>query len=554
MEVNEPILRRMKCAQEEWEKLEKEKNRIRLNCSRLSFSLSKPLSLFDLLANGSLDSLPLYKQVEKWKEIELSLIKSCDEMKKKISNVINDLSSLCNVLECSIDDLFEEHDKKIQFECEYDNNVCEFVENLSVKRYESYKNAITLANLKIEELKMKILDKKQEIIKLWDELEFSNEKRKEHPVDVFVATNEYNYNNVSKKKLCSLTETLKVLEERKSELGKIYHRLHGAVKELMPKIWNLWKLLKIPTSDKPRLRLWYSLMKQKNPPLDVQRNFIKKLIEEEIPSKFPVPVIEAVETEYNRLKELESLMMKKLILEERKILFELWDKLHFGKEQREQFIPGFSEEYTRETLEAIKAEIKRLQGLWTTMSSLLKQIERREWIKSEMKRFERTASDPNRFKGSSTRLLEEEKFRKIVAKEFPRLTNSLRKTLMQWQHQHGGEAFYYEGEPYIETMNKEEENPNFELLHLRLLTSKPNSNTNSSEDIDFKSPTMKSVADRQVKPVVRSQPRPIRPSSVLTQNRNEPATTRQPGRTSSSRRRDDSGSLTPLRSTKPHPK
>jgi Microtubule associated protein (MAP65/ASE1 family) len=48
----------------------------------------------------------------------------------------------------------------------------------------------------------------------------------------------------------------------------------------------------------------------------------------------------------------------------------------------------------------------------TQVKAILKMIVRREWIKSEMHKFEKTASDPNRLFGSSLKLLEEEKFRK----------------------------------------------------------------------------------------------------------------------------------------------
>jgi hypothetical protein len=74
------------------------------------------------------------------------------------------------------------------------------------------------------------------------------------------------------------------------------------------------------------------------------------------------------------------------------------------------------DEYSEHVLQATIEEVDRLRSLFTTMSPLLKLIERREWIKEEMKRFEVRASDPDRFKGSSARLLQEAKFRKVMSK------------------------------------------------------------------------------------------------------------------------------------------
>ena len=101
--------------------------------------------------------------------------------------------------------------------------------------------------------------------------------------------------------------------------------------------------------------------------------------------------------------------------------------------------------------------------------------------------------------------MQEEKFRKIVSKEFPKLTKGLKKSLTLWQKNHGGEAFYYDGEPYIETMQKEQCNPNFELLHLRLLVNSKTEvegsadNNNNNNNNHLKSPLIKAVAQGKAK-------------------------------------------------------
>lgn len=81
----------------------------------------------------------------------------------------------------------------------------------------------------------------------------------------------------------------------------------------------------------------------------------------------------------------------------------------------------------------MRVEAKNLAERLERMGPLIKLILRREWIKSEMKAFEKKASDPSRLFGRSTQLLEEEKFRKIVAHEFPRLTDKLQKGLVKYE-------------------------------------------------------------------------------------------------------------------------
>lgn len=311
-------------------------------------------------------------------------------------------------------------------------------------------------------------------------------------------------------------KTIIVLEKRHQELSALVFRLFGGVKDLMPKISTLWNDLEIPKDDSNRLGLWKQLLSKSNPTEEEQNRFLIEL--PTVTKRFPLNIIEACESEYERLKSMQAEILKKFFDKEKATLSKLWDDLHFTEEQRSEFKPYYTTDYTKENLELIRDEIKRLELLYTTMSPLLKQIERREWIKTEMKRFEQTASDPNRFKGSSTRLLEEEKFRKIVAKEFPKLTTSLRKLLVKWEKEHGGEAFYYAGEPYIETMNKEEHNPNFDLLHLRLLTNPKTVAPQTTTGVDI-SPSIASVAVRTTKPVARKP----RPQSVIIERTALPA-------------------------------
>jgi hypothetical protein len=89
--------------------------------------------------------------------------------------------------------------------------------------------------------------------------------------------------------------------------------------------------------------------------------------------------------------------------------------------------------YSFDVLEAMRVEVKTLTERLARMGPLIKLIVRREWIKSEMRAFETKASEKSRLFGRSTQLLEEEKFRKIVAHEFPRLTEKLKKGLVKYE-------------------------------------------------------------------------------------------------------------------------
>ncbi len=146
----------------------------------------------------------------------------------------------------------------------------------------------------------------------------------------------------------------------------------------------------------------------------------------------------------------------------------------------------------------MRVEVKTLTERLARMGPLIKLIVRREWIKSEMRAFETKASEKSRLFGRSTQLLEEEKFRKIVAHEFPRLTEKLKKGLVKYEvpplhdtttlrsmpislclhcassycapQSKYTERFVFQGKRYLKTMQEEQQQPNFALLHLKLFS------------------------------------------------------------------------------------
>jgi len=225
-------------------------------------------------------------------------------------------------------------------------------------------------------------------------------------------------------------------------------------------------------------------------------------------------------TEYQRLLAIQRAQVSGSVEAKRKRMQELMDLLHYGPEQREQFKHLFTnEEYDDDFIQDLDNTIKKLTETLEKMAPIIKLIERREWFKKEMKEFETTASDPNRLKKKSTRLLQEEQFRNKLAKEFPSLTAELKEKLTIWEDT-GGESFMFDGESYLVTMSREQEMPNFKLLHLKLLTGVQKQRTSvtvSTTSTPKKSDTLLSTKSPSIKqsPISKQQPPPLTSSLKL---------------------------------------
>lgn len=231
--------------------------------------------------------------------------------------------------------------------------------------------------------------------------------------------------------------------------------------------------------------------------------------------KFPEEADAWCNEELSRLMLLKEIKLKELIKSQMKDISHLWDLLNFSDAQKSKFIKHLTCVYNAESdgsMEEIHALIQkeklRLLDLLESMKSIMDMILRREWIKKEMKSFEQYASDPCRLSGSSTRLLQEEKFRKVVSKEYPKLTAKIRKRLESWNKEHGQELLY-NGKSYIDLMSQEKEDPKSELLHLRLLTESPSPRKHTIHQSTSPS-----------KPSLVSPPSPSSPSSYSARLKN----------------------------------
>jgi len=314
--------------------------------------------------------------------------------------------------------------------------------DLSENLLNIFTQQVTNSSQTLNQMKETINDTKIRIVNLLKELYIRNENFSD--TDLY-CTNFAN-SSLAKKKIF---EIHKFLQKRKEELENEKHQRITACEKSLGFIHRLWDLLQIPENERNRFL--------------------------ELKDKFQSYSLEQIKECKNEQKRLEILSEKKLqefITKAQEKLTKLWSELHMSSNQVDLFLSSVGDSLTLDRLTTMNNEIKFLENRLVLMGPLLKLIIRREWFKGEMKVFEQRASDVNRLFGSSNQLLDEEKFRKSVAREFPKLTTTLSVQITEWEISQKS-TFFFEGRPYKEIMKEEKEQPNFELLHLKLLTNDP---------------------------------------------------------------------------------
>ncbi|XDG00964.1 hypothetical protein ABKA04_000579 [Annulohypoxylon sp. FPYF3050] len=172
--------------------------------------------------------------------------------------------------------------------------------------------------------------------------------------------------------------------------------------------------------------------------------------------------INEFEDELGRLNELKRQNLHLFVEDARCKLQELWDALYFSEDEMLEFTPAFSDVYSDALLEAHEREISRLDTLREQRAPTLALIEKHRNLVQERDELAASSQDASRLmmrgqKGERRdpgKLLREEKMRKRIAKDLPKIAAELTKLLEKWEDEYG-RPFLVHGERYLDLLEPE---------------------------------------------------------------------------------------------------
>lgn len=133
-----------------------------------------------------------------------------------------------------------------------------------------------------------------------------------------------------------------------------------------------------------------------------------------------------------------------------------WEKAHFGEEQRDQFVQfKLEHDITEEVLEQHEREVENVKLYFDNNRDTIELLEQRFALWEEMVLLEDKANDKDRlFSNRGGKLLMEEKKRKFIQKELPKLERKLDKLFDAYEAR-CGHAFLFDGEDAREMIAKQ---------------------------------------------------------------------------------------------------
>ncbi|XP_065183072.1 protein regulator of cytokinesis 1-like [Sycon ciliatum] len=144
-------------------------------------------------------------------------------------------------------------------------------------------------------------------------------------------------------------------------------------------------------------------------------------------------IVQALRHEVERLEEIRRQNIGTFITSVRQEIHLLWDQCQFGSKQRQTFRPAYSDDFTEELLTLHEAELVRLKTFAADNSNLYQLVERRDKLWHRLQELVNNANNPDRLSNRGGRLLKEEKLRKQISKELPKVEKDLRIVVQDWE-------------------------------------------------------------------------------------------------------------------------
>ena len=173
--------------------------------------------------------------------------------------------------------------------------------------------------------------------------------------------------------------------------------------------------------------------------------------------------INEFEDELSRLNELKRENLHLFVEDARLKLQELWDSLYFSEDEMLEFTPAFSDVYSDALLEAHEREVARLEALKEQRAPMLAIVDRHKSLIKDRDDLAASSQDASRplmrgqkgEKRDPGQLPRAEKMRKRIAKELPKVSAEVRKTLERWEDEYG-RPFLVFGERYLDELEPED--------------------------------------------------------------------------------------------------
>ncbi|XP_059061981.1 protein regulator of cytokinesis 1-like [Achroia grisella] len=162
----------------------------------------------------------------------------------------------------------------------------------------------------------------------------------------------------------------------------------------------------------------------------------------------------AIKQEIKRCDQIKRQKIQVFVANVRTKIKLMWDNVMYSTREREEFLHYFQDIFTEDTLTLHELYLEKITKYYNDNKHIFELVMTRKNLWLKMTELEARASEPGRYHNRGGQLLKEEKERKTIANNLPKIEAQLRELVAQYEADTGN-VFTIEGKPLLQLIEEE---------------------------------------------------------------------------------------------------
>ncbi|XP_068628055.1 protein regulator of cytokinesis 1-like [Battus philenor] len=368
-----------------------------------------------------------------------------DKLKEETEELSRCLSVDITILE------FKEDMLLVVYKRELENQIAGYREQVEQRRMkmerlqEWQRDLVEKLGVAIGELRDMPLPSEEELEKLKDQLEVLQAERDKR-AEIFLTT-QVEIKDIMEKLqikpqnkfenlvITSLSVDFKVTDHNMDRLAKLlqdlqekYQQTNNRVLELRERLTKLWDCL-----EEDRI---------------YRENFLQAH-----PGCHP-HTENAIKEEIRRCDQIKRQKIQVFVANVRTKIKLMWDNIMYSTKEREEFLHYYQDIFSEDTLALHELYLEKITKFYNDHKDIFEMVMTRKNLWLKMTELEARATEPGRYHNRGGQLLKEEKERKVIASNLPKIEAKIRELVLEYEAR-TGKIFTVDGKPLLQLMQED---------------------------------------------------------------------------------------------------
>ncbi|XP_004928222.1 protein regulator of cytokinesis 1 [Bombyx mori] len=162
----------------------------------------------------------------------------------------------------------------------------------------------------------------------------------------------------------------------------------------------------------------------------------------------------AIKEEIKRCEQIKRQKIQVFVANVRTKIKLMWDNVMYSTDEREEFVHYYQDIFTEDTLTLHELYLEKITKFYNENKNIFDLVLTRKNLWLKMTELEARASEPGRYHNRGGQLLREEKERKAIASNLPKIEAQLRELVSEYEAKTGS-TFTVDGKPLLQLMEDE---------------------------------------------------------------------------------------------------